>query len=102
MLRDGAEPPADRFTENVPLDVPWPERRHAIDAALSEVGPLLPEVGPLDQVLLRVGSPAHIVWRVPAERGELECEVSLHPLDPPLIQALRVRVRPPAGPAAPR
>jgi CubicO group peptidase (beta-lactamase class C family) len=102
MLRDGAEPPADRFTENVPLDAPWPERRHAIDAALSEVGPLLPEVGPLDQVLLRVGSPAHIVWRVPAERGELECEVSLHPLDPPLIQALRVRVRPPAGPAAPR
>jgi hypothetical protein len=64
-----------------------------MDAALAEVGPLLQE-RPLERVLLRVGSPAHILWRVPAERGELECEVSLHPLDPPLIQALRVRVRP--------
>jgi CubicO group peptidase (beta-lactamase class C family) len=99
ILRQGAEAPAARFTSNVPLDVPWPERRRAIESALSEVGPLLPE-RPLEQVLLRVGSPAHILWRVPAERGELECEVSLHPLDPPLIQALRVRVRT-RGPAAP-
>jgi CubicO group peptidase (beta-lactamase class C family) len=94
MLREGADAPADRFTENVPWDAPWPERRRAMDAALAEVGPLLPEL-PLEQVLLRVGSPAHVVWRVPAARGELECEVSLHPLDPPLIQALRVRVRAP-------
>jgi CubicO group peptidase (beta-lactamase class C family) len=91
-LREREDPPAARFTPNVPLDVPWPERIRAIETAVSEVGPLLPE-RPLEQVLLRVGSPAHIVWRVPAERGELECEVSLHPLDPPLIQALRVRVR---------
>ncbi|MFD3444925.1 serine hydrolase domain-containing protein [Microbacteriaceae bacterium 4G12] len=100
MLRGNqTSPPADRFTSNVPLDVPWAERRRAMDAALAEVGPLLPE-RPLEQVLLRVGSPAHILWRVPAERGELECEVSLHPLDPPLIQALRVRVRTPRAPAA--
>ncbi len=92
MLREDAPAPADRFTANVPLDVPWAERRAGMAAARAEVGPLLPE-RPLDQVLLRVGSPAHIVWRVPAERGELECEVSLHPLDPPLIQAVRVRVR---------
>ncbi|WP_108252246.1 serine hydrolase domain-containing protein [Planctomonas deserti] len=101
MLRGRSpSPPAGRFSSNVPLDVPWAERRRGMNAALAEVGPLLPE-RPLDQVLLRVGSPAHILWRVPAERGELECEVSLHPLDPPLIQALRVSVRTPGAPGAP-
>jgi hypothetical protein len=77
------------FEENVALDVPFSERRRRLETLVNELGGLspLPEMLILDE---KAESPLHIVWRVPAAKGALYCEIRLSPKTPSLIQTFEI------------
>lgn len=81
------------LADNARLDEPLQRRREHLAAALAKVGPLHESGQALGDVLLCSSSPAHLVWSVPAARGHLECEIRLHPLNPPKVQTLTFTAR---------
>ncbi|PWC03899.1 serine hydrolase [Agromyces badenianii] len=75
---------------NVPLDVPFEERRSAIEAAWLDVGGRTAESAtPVDA---RCDSPNHLVWFLPGVSGRLRVEVRMTPLAAPRAQTFTVKV----------
>jgi CubicO group peptidase (beta-lactamase class C family) len=77
------------FEENVALDVPFSERKAKIETLVGELGGLIdpPQMLIQDE---KVESPLHMVWKVPATRGALSCEIWLSPKTPSLIQTFEL------------
>lgn len=81
---------ADRiFANNVALDIPYTERAHLIAQAIVSVGGMRPGRAGSPQVV-NGDSPAHLVWRIPGEHGNLRCEIRLAPITPAAIQTFTV------------
>lgn len=94
LIRQWDDALAERiFASNVALDEPWESRRRQLAAAVADIGPLTGDAGVFGAPV-RSSSPAHLVWTMSAERGALECEILLHPLDPPRIQLLKIAAVP--------
>ncbi len=76
------------FSENVALDIPFIER-------MAEIGQLTQEMGGLKEgagiEIQNSDSPLHAIWNIPANSGDLTCEIRLTPNFPPQIQTFRVR-----------
>lgn len=82
---------------NVALDVPYAERRAALDAAWTAVGGRTPgSATPEDAVC---DSPDHLVWHLPGATGRLRLEVRMTPLAGGRAQTFTVAVE---GVDAPR
>jgi len=77
------------FADNVVLDEVLDRRRDQIGVAVAAVGGLTSPPADWD---LTSESAAHLRWTVAGVRGRLQCEIRLTPQDPPLVQALTVRV----------
>ncbi|KRC63091.1 hypothetical protein ASE14_04750 [Agromyces sp. Root81] len=74
---------------NVALDVPFVERRAAIEAAWAAIGGrTAASETAVDAVC---DSPDHLVWFLPGAAGRLRVEVRMTPLAAPLAQTFRVR-----------
>ncbi|MCW4385459.1 beta-lactamase family protein [Salinibacterium sp. SYSU T00001] len=83
------------FTPNVELDMPFPQRREALAAALRAIGGLT-EGAPRDE---KSSAPSQLSWTVPGRLGGLRAHIQLTPELPPRVQSLRVEtVAPAAGP----
>jgi len=80
---------AQIFSENVGLDIPFRERAASIETLVGEVGRLGEFVG---IILEKSDSPLHLVWKIPANQGELICEIRLTPNFHPQIQTFRVKI----------
>lgn len=97
LIHDWSDAEAARlFAENVPLDEPFENRRAAIARAIEAVDgllPLTPEVLEATAGSRREssGTPSHLVWRLPGNRGTLRVEIRLTPQKPPLVQTFSVR-----------
>ena len=76
------------FSENVGLDIPFPERRASISQLIEDIGGLKEPSG---IVLKRSDSPVHLVWKVAGGQGELTCEIRLTPDIPIKIQTFSVK-----------
>ena len=80
---------AEIFSENVGLDIPFRERAASIETLVGEVGGL----GEFAEIILeKSDSPLHLVWKIPANQGELICEIRLTPNFHPQIQTFRVKI----------
>jgi CubicO group peptidase (beta-lactamase class C family) len=90
MLRDGWDDPlaARLFSTNVAEDRSYARRRTEIAAALARAGTLGEVVDASSD------TPADRAWTIRGEHADLLVDISLHPLDPPLVQWLDVEVRP--------
>lgn len=77
------------FEENVALDVPFRERRQRITSLVDELGGLSPASEMLVQDE-KAKSPLHVVWKIPAAKGALHCEIWLSPKTPSLIQTFEI------------
>lgn len=86
---------ADIFAENVALDLPFPERRAALERILSEIGALTPEsrVGE-PELSGESADPAQLSWVLPAERGGLRCVILVTPTAVPRVQTLHLSAEP--------
>ncbi|MFB9309397.1 CubicO group peptidase (beta-lactamase class C family) [Agromyces hippuratus] len=74
---------------NVGLDVPYDERRAAIEAAWGAVGGrTAASTTPVDA---ECDSPDHLVWFLPGATGRLRVEVRMTPLAEPLAQTFLVK-----------
>lgn len=80
---------AEIFSENVGLDIPFRERAASIETLVGEVGGLGEFAG---IILEKSDSPLHLVWKIPANQGELICEIRLTPNFHPQIQTFRVKI----------
>lgn len=93
LLRAWDDAVADEiFAENISLDAPYPERIAGIAAELARVGGIDWSRPAEDS---SGESPAHRVWRLPARRGRVRCEILLAPTTPASIQTFRVTAEPP-------
>jgi CubicO group peptidase (beta-lactamase class C family) len=80
---------AQIFEENVVLDIPFSERMRHIETLVDELGGL--QDSPEMQIHVdRSDSPLHMIWKIPAARGALSCEIRLSPKTPSLIQTFKV------------
>lgn len=79
-------------SENVELDVPFAERRVAIERAIADIGGL---TGTSDDPLrtARCDGPLSLTWTLAGHHGSLSCTIRLTPVEPPLIQTLRIEAR---------
>ncbi len=81
------------LADNARLDEPLERRRERLAELLEETGPVMASSDSLPDSSFSA-SPAHLRWTIPAERGKLECEIRLHPLNPPKIQMMRFATHP--------
>jgi CubicO group peptidase (beta-lactamase class C family) len=79
----------DIFEENVALDVPFVERRQRIETLVVELGGIS-DGSPMVIAQDKSESPLHAVWKVPAAKGALSCEIWLSPKTPSLIQTFQI------------
>ena len=88
LVRDGWDDVvADRlFTANVAEDRSYARRRAELAAALARTGPLGEVVDASSD------TPANREWTVRGAHADLRIDISLHPLDPPLVQWFGVEV----------
>jgi CubicO group peptidase (beta-lactamase class C family) len=78
------------FSENVALDAPYQERRHAMGLIRERIGPFGPDG-------MRPGesdTPAHRRWWLTGERGTVQAQIQLSPERPPRVQSLTLAVPP--------
>jgi CubicO group peptidase (beta-lactamase class C family) len=83
------------FTENVALDAPYPERRHAIELVRSRIG----EFRPSDTRAPQSDTPAHRRWWLTGAHGTVQAQIQLSPQRPPRVQSVMIAVPPAAGSA---
>jgi CubicO group peptidase (beta-lactamase class C family) len=84
-----------RLAPNVSLDVPLERRRERLAEVWAKTGAVLAGAEPR---AVRPVSAAHVTWRLPCVRGEVEVEVNLTPHAVPLVQTLDVRAAPTTPP----
>lgn len=83
------------FSENVALDAPYSERRHAIDLVRSRIG----EFRATGSRPPESDTPAHCRWWLTGERGTVQAQIQLNPERPPRVQSLTIAVPPEPGAA---
>ncbi|MGA7206047.1 MAG: serine hydrolase domain-containing protein [Specibacter sp.] len=84
----------EEFSSNVGLDVPWHERRAALEAALAVVGPLLAPGSSQGRCLPPTWkTPAAAEWELPARDGALVLRIKMTPVNPPRVQLLEMASR---------
>jgi hypothetical protein len=94
LLCDWDDAAADAlFTENVALDIPYRERRHALHVIRERIGPFAPS----DTRQAESDTPAHCRWWLAGERGTISAQIQLSPQLPPRVQSLTLAVPPAAG-----
>ncbi|WP_044572999.1 serine hydrolase domain-containing protein [Arthrobacter alpinus] len=79
------------FSPNVVQDMPWEERRAAMEAALAVVGPLADSAD--ERTPPRWETAASVEWDLPARGGDLRIRVKMTPVDPPRVQLLEISPR---------
>ncbi|WP_403022504.1 serine hydrolase domain-containing protein [Salinibacterium sp. GXW1014] len=83
------------FTPNVEWDMPYPQRREALAAALRAVGGLTGAPA-RDEASV---APSQVSWSMPGHTGAVRVHIQLTPERPPRVQSLRVEtIAPAAGP----
>ena len=90
MIRTGWDDgvAAALVTANVAEDRSFARRQAELVAALDHTGALGEVVeGSSD-------TPANRAWTIRGEHADLAVDISMHPLDPPLVQSFDVEVRP--------
>ena len=89
LIRDGWDDDvaAGLFSANVAEDRSYERRRAQLAEALARTGPL-GEVADAESE-----TPANRAWTIGGEHADLRVDISLHPLDPPLVQWFDVQVR---------
>jgi hypothetical protein len=96
LLQDWDDAAADAlFCENVALDSPYPERRHAIALIRERIGDFSVDGGRAPES----DTPAHRRWWLTGERGTVQAQLQLNPERPPRVQSLTLAV-PPAADSA--
>jgi CubicO group peptidase (beta-lactamase class C family) len=81
------------FCENVPLDVPYAERRAAIALVRDRIGEFtVDQTRPAES-----DTPAHRRWWLTGPRGTVQAQIQLNPERPPRVQSLVVAVPPAPG-----
>jgi hypothetical protein len=83
------------FSENVALDAPYSERRHAIALVRSRIG----EFRASNSRPPESDTPAHCRWWLAGERGMVQAQIQLNPELPPRVQSLTIAVPPKPGAA---
>ena len=81
------------FSENVALDAPYPERRHAVQLVRDRIGDFRAD----DARAAESDTPAHRRWWLTGPRGTVQAQILLNPERPPRVQSLTVAVPPAAG-----
>jgi hypothetical protein len=81
------------FTENVALDAPYPERRHAIGLIRERIG----EFSVDGQRAPESDTPAHRRWWLTGPGGTVQAQLLLNPENPPRVQALILAIPPAPG-----
>jgi CubicO group peptidase (beta-lactamase class C family) len=91
LLQNWDDAVADRlFCENVALDSPYPERRHAIGLIRDRIGGFAADSGrPAES-----DTPAHRRWWLTGPRGTVQAQIQLSPERPPRVQSLTLAVPP--------
>jgi CubicO group peptidase (beta-lactamase class C family) len=82
-------------TENVALDAPWAERRHALKLVRSRIG----EFRPSDTRAPESDTPAHRRWWLTGAHGTVQAQIQLSPQRPPRVQSMLIAVPPAPGSA---
>jgi hypothetical protein len=83
------------FCENVALDSPYPERRHAIALLRERIGDFSVDAGRAPES----DTPAHCRWWLTGARGTVQAQIQLNPERPPRVQSLTLAMPPAAGSA---
>lgn len=73
------------LSENIEMDIPLDVRLREISAQLDSLGD-----GEWTVVDVRSQSPANLVWDISGAGNTIRCEIALHPINPALIQTLKV------------
>jgi CubicO group peptidase (beta-lactamase class C family) len=81
------------FSPNVDWDQPFASRRAAIDQIRERIGDFRPD----PDRAAEFDSPAHCKWWLRGDRGTVQAEIKLTPLQQPLVQSLRLAVPPAPG-----
>jgi CubicO group peptidase (beta-lactamase class C family) len=85
---------ADRlFTPNVAQDMPYPERRAAIERVRARIGDFADDKTYPPQH----ETPAHCRWRLTGEHGTVQVQVLLTPERQPRVQSVNLSIPPAAG-----
>jgi hypothetical protein len=87
------------FTENVALDGPYPERRHAIDRVRERIGDFTADgppgtPGASGSRPAESDTPAHRRWWLTGPGGTVAAQIQLNPERPPRVQSLALAVPP--------
>ena len=81
------------FCENVALDSPYPERRHAIGLIRERIGDFSAD----PERAAESDTPAHRRWWLTGPRGTVQAQLQLNPERPPRVQSLTLAVPPAIG-----
>jgi CubicO group peptidase (beta-lactamase class C family) len=96
LLRDWDDDRAGRlFTPNVAWDQPFAARRDGLAQVRDRIGDFAADPARPPEF----DSPARCRWWLRGERGTVQAEIGLAPLQAPLVQSLRVAVPPAPGSA---
>jgi CubicO group peptidase (beta-lactamase class C family) len=87
------------FTENVALDGPYPERRHAIERIRERIGDFTADgpagtPGAAGSRPAESDTPAHRRWWLTGPHGTVQAQIQLNPERPPRVQSLIVAIPP--------
>jgi len=87
------------FTENVALDSPYPERRHAIAQIRERIGDFTVDgpagtPGAAGTRAAESDTPAHRRWWLTGPGGTVQAQIQLNPERPPRVQSLALAVPP--------
>ena len=80
------------FSENVALDAPYPERRHALELIRQRIGHFRAD----DSRAAESDTPAHRRWWLTGPGGTVQAQILLNPERPPRVQSLTLAVPPAA------
>jgi CubicO group peptidase (beta-lactamase class C family) len=78
------------FTENVALDGPYSERRHAIGLIRERIGEFTADPGRAPQS----DTPAHRRWWLTGENGTVQAQIQLSPESAPRVMSLTLAIPP--------
>ena len=81
------------FTPNVDWDQPLASRREAVARLRERIGDFAPDPARPPEF----DSPSHCRWWLTGDRGTVQAEIGLAPLQVPLVQSLRVAIPPAPG-----
>jgi D-alanyl-D-alanine-carboxypeptidase/D-alanyl-D-alanine-endopeptidase len=81
------------FTPNVGWDQPLESRRESVARIRERIGDFAPDPARPPEF----DSPSHCRWWLTGDRGTVQAEIGLAPLQAPLVQSLRVAVPPAPG-----